>query len=83
MIVEVTILMHFRVFVLAFVVGCVWIQLNYAQNSIIKANFSFFFWFFCGFLTPETQPPPLKQTHLQVFFKIHGMYIPISAHINC
>ena len=46
MIVEVTILVHFRVFVLAFVAGCVWVQLNYAQNSIIKANFFFFLVFF-------------------------------------
>jgi hypothetical protein len=67
MIVEVTILVHFRVFVLAFVAGCVWVQLNYAQNSIIKANFSFFFSFFVG-LSPETQPPPLKQTHLASIF---------------
>jgi hypothetical protein len=61
MIVEVTILVHFQVFVLAFVASCVWVQLNYAQNSIIKVNF-----FFCFFvdLSPETQPLPLKQTHL-------------------
>jgi hypothetical protein len=55
------------VFVLAFVAGCVWVQLNYAQNSIIKANFSFCFSFFVG-LSPETQPPPLKQTHLASIF---------------
>jgi len=55
------------VFVLAFVAGCVWVQLNYAQNSIIKANFSFCFRFFVS-LSPETQPPPLKQTHLASIF---------------